>query len=42
MVNEGTVMDVVYLHFGKTLDTVFYEVLIDELMNYRSNNWIVI
>lgn len=29
LVDEGTVMDVVYLHFGKTLGTVSYEVLID-------------
>ena len=41
LVDEGRAVNVVYLDFSKGLDTVSHKILIDELMKYKLDNWIV-
>ena len=40
-VDEGTVVDVVYLNFSKAIDTVSHNILMDELMKHRLKKWTV-
>lgn len=40
-VDEGRAVDVVYLDFRKTLNIVSHNILIDKLMKYRPDNWVV-
>lgn len=40
-VDEGRAVDVVYLDFCKAFSIVSHNILIDKLMKYRADNWIV-
>lgn len=39
LVDEGRVMNVVYLNFSKAFDTVSHNILIDKMTKYRLDNW---